>query len=416
MIKRSVAIGAAAACVAAGAALTLVPSSATAASSGAVAVTPSVTWGTDGKVYTMTKVGNTIYVAGKFSNLVNIKSGIKQPAANIGAIDATTGKPITGFTAGTDGLIYSVRASADGSTLYVGGSFSAADGVARKNLAAFSSSTGALTPWAPKATVDVRAVLPLGDKVIVGGDFTYLNGAPVQRIGAVDTVTGATYPGWNTSATCRVQALAATPDGQSFYAGGYAQYWNGAYQPGLVRMSASTGQLDPTFNAHYAPNQVACDPIHKHGGNNPFTIEVQPTGNLAVAIGGTTNLLDMLSSHGGRIWRDSADGDFQAVTVLGDYVYAGGHFRSHVWDACGNSFVPEHIVRLNLRNGCVDSSWGAYMYPHDLAGHYYGTWVLINDGSTIYAGGEFTSTESNVNGTWVFTKSPSYAVFRGLTS
>ena len=117
MIKRSVAIAAAAACVAAGAALTFAPSSATAASSGAVAVTPSATWGTDGKVYTMTEVGNTIYLAGTFQNLVNPKTGAKLPAANIGAIDATTGKPVTTFTAGTNGLIYSIKSSADGSTL-----------------------------------------------------------------------------------------------------------------------------------------------------------------------------------------------------------------------------------------------------------------------------------------------------------
>jgi hypothetical protein len=417
MIKRSVAIGAAAACVAAGTALAFAPSSATAASSGAVSMTPSATWGTDGKVYTMTQVGNTIYLAGTFQNLVNPKTGTKQPAANIGAIDATTGKPIATFMAGTNGLIYSIRASADGSTLYAGGVFSAADGVARKNMAAFSTSTGALTAWAPKATVAVRAVLPIGDKVIVAGDFTYLNGQPVQRLGAVDTVTGASYPGWNTSATCRVQALAATPDGQSFYAGGYAQYWNGVYQPGIVRMSASTGQVDGSFNAHYAPNQVACEPVHHHGGNNPFTIFVQPTtGSLTVAIGGTNNILDGLSSSGARYWRDYADGDFQAVTVLGSYVYAGGHFRSKIWDACGNNFVPEHIVRIFPNNGCVDSSWTTYMYPHDQAGHYYGTWVLINDGSNLYAGGEFTSTESLVNGTWVFTKSPSYAVFPGLSS
>ena len=96
MIKRSVAIGAAAACVAAGAALTFAPSAATAASSGAVSRDAlGSAWGTDGKVYSMTEVGNTIYLAGTFKNLVNPKTGIKQPAANIGAINATTGKPIT---------------------------------------------------------------------------------------------------------------------------------------------------------------------------------------------------------------------------------------------------------------------------------------------------------------------------------
>ena len=420
MIKKSVAIrfgAAAVASLALGVAASSVTSSASAATSGAVNVTPRKAWGTDGKVYTQTLVGNTIYLGGTFHNVINPYTGTKIPAANIAAIDTTTGTPVAGFAAGVNGLVYTLRPSADGGTLYIGGSFTKADGVSRKNLAAVSTATGALTSWAPRATVDVRALLPIGDKVILGGDFTWLNGVKTYRIGAVDTVTGATYPGWHTSATCRVQVLTATEDGNSFYAGGYAQYWNGTYQPGIVRMSASTGQLDPAFNAHYAPNQVACEPVHHHGGNNPFDIYVQPgTGNLAVAVGGTSNILDALSSTGARWWRDYADGDFQTATMIGNSIYAGGHFRSHIWDACGNSFVPDHIARINPYNGCVDASFTTYLTPRDQKGHYFGTWSLITDGTNLYAGGEFTGDNSTVNGKNVYTKTRSFAIFDGLTS
>src|SRR4051812_40325111 len=99
-----------------------------------LALTPAAdegAWQTDGKVYTMTRVGNTLFIGGKFTQVMSADRTTVQPAANLAAIDVTTGAPVTGWTAGVTRTaggaeVHALAASADGSTLYVGGRF---DGV-----------------------------------------------------------------------------------------------------------------------------------------------------------------------------------------------------------------------------------------------------------------------------------------------
>jgi hypothetical protein len=419
-LRRSVALlGSAVAASAAVATFTLLPvATASATTSGAVSTTPvKNTYGANGTVYSMVKSGNVIYIAGKFTNVNNPAAPVATAVAagSIAALDATTGRPIAGFSASVNGTVYKLSLSPDGSTLYFGGIFTSVDGAVRKNLGAVSTVDGSVTPWAPKATVAVRTVLATSDKVIVGGDFTYLNGLPVNRLGAVDTLTGATV--WADSATCRVQALALSTDGTQVYAGGYAQYWNGYYQPGIVKINLTDGSLDHSFNANYQPNDAVCETVHHHAGNNPWQIEVNSTYNaLIVSIGGRGNYLDALDASRGRTyWRDGADGDFQTATVLGSYIYAGGHFNVHISDQCRSTNKPTHIVRLNLQNGCADASWTAYATPGDGGGHFYGVWVLMTDGTNLYAGGAFLRINTVTDGVAKVQKTPGFAIFPALS-
>ena len=69
-----------------------------------------------------------------------------------------------------------VRASPDGSRVYVGGDFTTVDGVARGHVAAFSTATGALLPWAPNIGGQVRALAVTPDLVYVGGNYPSANG------------------------------------------------------------------------------------------------------------------------------------------------------------------------------------------------------------------------------------------------
>ena len=69
--------------------------------------------------------------------------------------------------------------------MYAGGSFSSANGVQRLKLAAFSATTGALLSWAPSADAGVNAMVMTPDqsKLIVGGQFTTLNGTSAYGMG-----------------------------------------------------------------------------------------------------------------------------------------------------------------------------------------------------------------------------------------
>ena len=82
------------------------------------------------------------------------------------------------------------------STVYAGGTFSTANGVARSRLAAFSAASGALTAWAPVADniVDALQLTPDGTHVIVGGAFGHLGGAVAPGVGSVSSASGASTP------------------------------------------------------------------------------------------------------------------------------------------------------------------------------------------------------------------------------
>ena len=112
----------------------------------------------------------------------------------LAAFNSTTGALITSFDptitySGSNAHpgVYAMAVSPDGSTLYVGGIFDHVNGVARSNLAAFNTSTGALTSWNPArpARCDTLSVSPNGSAIYIGGALGQAegNGAHLCRGG-----------------------------------------------------------------------------------------------------------------------------------------------------------------------------------------------------------------------------------------
>lgn len=132
--------------------------------------------------------GSTLYVGGSFTTANG------QAHSHVAAYNIATGQLINGFNANTNGLVNAIAAT--NSTVYVGGTFSAARGQTRTRLAAFRASDGALLDWAPTADNDVDALLmsPDGSRLIVGGAFANINGAQALGSAALDPSTGASLP------------------------------------------------------------------------------------------------------------------------------------------------------------------------------------------------------------------------------
>ena len=57
--------------------------------SAALSATPDLTWGTNGKVNAILRVGNTIYLGGDFTALQDTVTDVTVPRAYVGAIDAS---------------------------------------------------------------------------------------------------------------------------------------------------------------------------------------------------------------------------------------------------------------------------------------------------------------------------------------
>ena len=108
----------------------------------------------------------------------------------------------------------------------------------------------------------VTALLPLGNQMIVGGTFTQVQEAGVGKpilsrrgLFAFDRATGVVFPGFVANFDIdpdpvvdrAVEALAASPDGQSFFVAGSFGQLNGLPVDKLVKLDATTGALKAGF-------------------------------------------------------------------------------------------------------------------------------------------------------------------------
>ena len=78
-----------------------------------------------------------------------------------------------------------------GSTVYAGGQFSAVGGQTRDGIAALDASTGLATAWNPDASANgwrgsLKALAVSGSRVYAGGSFTSIGGQPRAHIAALD--------------------------------------------------------------------------------------------------------------------------------------------------------------------------------------------------------------------------------------
>ena len=271
-----------------------------------------------------------------------------------------------------------------GSTVYAGGSFGMINGLPRSNIAAIDNSTGQATSWNPSASGPINALAASGSTVYAGGNFTSIGGQPRNNIAALDASTG-TAMGWNPNATCStgscVDALAVS--GSTVYAGGWFSSIGGQPRNSIAALDAASG------------NATSWDASTGIAGSNVRAIAV--SGSTVYAGGGFSSIggqprkgiaaLDASSGHA-TSWNPNATCSnlslcnvVTALAVSGSTVYAGGEFNSM------GGQLRSHIAALDASTGNA-TSWNPGAY-----GDHNGQEVaaLAVSGSTVYAGGWFTS-------------------------
>lgn len=349
--------------------------------------------------------GNTIYVAGLFTEV----SG--QERGNIAAIDLNTGMA-TAFNPTTEGLIDALAIS--GTTLYVGGKFFTIDGLQRAGIAAIDTQdeAGKVTAWDPGfgnvsvlamkgtmlyaageymdrmhhlhykiAEIDTLSDNPSGDAwatadgpifslavrdstVYVAGQFKEISGEKRSHIAALDMKTGKATP-WNPDSNDIVRALGISDT--TIYAGGRFTEIGG-------RKRSYLAALDTRLNTN---NATAWDP----SPNAPVGVlgvsgtTLYASGSFTGIGGRTRKNLAALDANGRLApWAPNADGRVLALAVSGSIVYAGGEFENI------GGIPRSRIAALDARTGHT-TAWdpGADQPIRALA----------ISGSTVYAGGLF---------------------------
>ena len=235
----------------------------------AAANPPSLSWQTDGVVRAIVFAHGVMYVGGQFTAVrppgTAIGSRRSVRRSNVAAFSTTTGAVLP-WHPKVSGTVYSIAVS--GSRVYLGGAFTTVDGAARNRLAAVTTA-GTLTGWNPHAdsTVDVVRIGPNGN-VFVGGRFGRVAGAARSRVAEI-TPTGsltawapdvAQLPGAACPPRCSpvVFTIAFSPAGRSVYLGGHFGLVDDVARNEAAAVSLADSSAVLGFNPNiYAPANCA---------------------------------------------------------------------------------------------------------------------------------------------------------------
>ena len=289
----------------------------------------------DGVAWTQAIAGNTVFVGGEFTNArpAGAAAGVNtSPRANLMAYTLSTGV-MTSWNPGANGAIKSIVASPDGSTIYVGGTFTTIAGVSRSRIAAFNASTGAILPWNPAANGSVNDIAVRGGTVWIGGDFSYIGGASRVRIASVSASTAKALPFTATLAGgYGVRAVVVDPSGSKVVVAGSFESANGSTNPGrgMAALDAATGASMPW----------AVNGLIRNAGTKAAMYSLYSDGDSVYGTGydfgggsedGFEGVFRANWSDGSLVWLQDCHGDDYSVAVSSGVVYSASH--DHY---CGN--------------------------------------------------------------------------------
>lgn len=268
-------------------------------------------------------------------------------------------------------VVEAVETSADGSVVYVGGTFTEVNGVPRSNLAALDAVTGAVIgTWAADATGGaVRDIEVAGNRIYVAGAFTGIDGTARKRLVAL-TPAGDLITTFNPAPNWTVRDVEVTPDQAEVYAvGGFTAIGGASRTNHAASVLASTGKAT-AFAPSVKGGLAIAAGLSPDGTRFLFSTENNSVFAYDPAI---SNL---------PVWTNKGGGDTQAIAVseTGE-VYIGGHFSKMT--AVNGSAPTKELASLQLSDGAV-TSWRP-----DLIGDM-GPWAIEVHGSTVVVGGDFS--------------------------
>ena len=336
-----------------------------------------------GRVDDMLRAGNTIYIAGNFTESAD-HDGAVAARTYLAAEDAATGA-LTAWAPVLNGRVYALALSPDGTTLYAGGAFTTVNGQPHQRLVAFDVATGLVSPALPDPGFNgaVKAVAQVGGDLYAGGSFTQAGGHAHQRLARFTPGTGGTWQrddSWTPSADQDVRDLIGDALNSRLIVAGWFTHLDGVKgQSHLAALSTSTGKPLP-WGDHPS------DPILDIARSGPRLY-------AAMAGPGGTAIADSIAT-GTRVWYYMADGNIQAVATVGGWPVFGMH---------GDNVAPHANLQLSeygtsariARHKVFELNPAGVLQPWAPAlgssQGVLGVWALRGSGGSLEVGGDFTT-------------------------
>jgi hypothetical protein len=266
---------------------------------------------TNGNVRAMAQLGNRLYLGGTFTLLA--------PKPNeLGRLDAATGLPqdVPPVTGGS-GISAVVPDGSGG--WYLGGSFTAANGLTMTGLAHIHANGTVNQYFRPTLNGQVLALAVGGSRLYVAGFFTTVNGTSRPYLAAVDRFNGALQP--FVAAVQNVNAMAYDSGAGTLYVGGSFTGFNSRNR--LAALD-STGAVRPFFVTMTAGtvNALALDSGKLYVGGNFTALAGNSRFHLG-AVDAITGVID--GFYPNNQWTNT-DNSILALLISGGKLYAGGDF------------------------------------------------------------------------------------------
>ncbi len=303
----------------------------------------------NGEIWDLAVVGSgnaaRVFIAGSFTSAANTISPtttINQPyllSYNLktGLID-TSFRPSFG-----GGGVTAVEASPDGTKLYVGGTFSSVNGVARQKVASLNLTTGApISGFATTKSTNnaVSALAATNTTVYVGGRFSRINGTSMTGLAALNGTTGAVDTafdnqlsgGIGVNGQLTVQQLKLTHDGNKLLVVHTGRQIAGQDRLGIGLINTQTKQLLPWRTRLWDDNLARVGGVQRIYG-----ADIAPDDSYFVVTSGSGGDAPPISDT--AVAFPVAGGDFTdprwvarcfdsvySVAITEQAVYIGGHF------------------------------------------------------------------------------------------
>jgi hypothetical protein len=352
----------------------------TGAAHAAVSQSPATTYQTDGRVSAMVRVGNTLYIGGRFDSLrpAGAPAGTDEiPRAGLAAFDLSAGTVLP-WNPSVNHQVNALAASPNGRVIYVGGRFGRVRAQQRSNLAAVrATGFGTVTKFRADANARVLSIVTSGKTVYVGGKLTRVSGRNVGHLAAL-TTRGHVRRAFHGSADGFVRSIAVGPRGRTLFLGGEFHHVDGKHQFHLAKLTRKNGHVQTLrSNPAYPVTHVV---VRRH--------RVYLAGN---GVGGHAA---SYTTAGKRLWVRQIDGNATSVAVIRTTLYVGGQFHNI---CVGNSndggrgftcptvrAARNRLMGLSKANGTL-RSWDPG------ANSILGVFALLGTSSSLHVGGEFTT-------------------------
>ncbi|MBS3915473.1 MAG: T9SS type A sorting domain-containing protein [Bacteroidetes bacterium] len=275
--------------------------------------------------------GNSIFCGGEFLSA----GGVMRP--NLARMDLNTGKPDF-WNPQPSSIVSKILVLED--RIILNGSFYKINNKSTGSLVAIHKSTIDLFNWKPSCS-GINDIEYLDSRIYLGGDFSAVTSEPRDNIASIDTTYGYTYS-WNPGADFRVNCLLGLNG--KMIVGGDFDYVNGIKRPGLA-------VLDPfqnkPVNTNFPIYAVSIREIHVInnsiyvGGHLSNFIPGSGTQDFAASIDTTT--LNVRNTWNPKI----ENGEVVAFSDLSGSIALSGYFSKVA------SVTRKYLALVNSTNGAL---------------------------------------------------------------